>query len=156
MIPSYLGESAARRHIPITMEDWANCVDCFLLADDRNILKDAGKVRMKISKNHTESEFEKYRVVQARLYKNDFDKLERESTRIKRVLGLLVEHCEPRGVSLCMVRILALKQLFLEQSKGARLADHSGERTVRIRKIESLILFVFILKVAKSKDLATF
>lgn len=79
-----LGESAARRHIPMTMEDWANRIDRFLLADDRDILKDAGKIRMEIAKGHAESEFEKYRVAQDRLYKSDFDKLEQESTKDKK------------------------------------------------------------------------
>lgn len=73
-----LAESAARRHIPMTMEDWAGRIDRFLLADDRDILKDAGKISMEIAKSHAESEFEKYRIVQGRLYTSDFDKLEAE------------------------------------------------------------------------------
>lgn len=73
-----LAESAARRHIPMTMEDWAGRIDRFLLADDRDILKDAGKISMEIAKSHAESEFEKYRVVQDRLYESDFDRLESE------------------------------------------------------------------------------
>lgn len=73
-----LAGSAARRHIPMTMEDWAGRIDRFLLADDRDILKDAGKISMEIAKSHAESEFEKYRVVQDRLYESDFDRLESE------------------------------------------------------------------------------
>ena len=73
-----LAESAARRHIPMTMEDWAGRIDRFLLADDRAILKDAGKISMEIAKSHAESEFEKYRIVQDRLYTSDFDRLEAE------------------------------------------------------------------------------
>lgn len=76
-----LAESAARRHIPMTMEDWAGRIDRFLLADDRDILRDAGKISMEIAKSHAESEFEKYRVVQDRLYESDFDRLEAESVK---------------------------------------------------------------------------
>lgn len=59
-----------------TMEDWAGRVDRFLLADDRGILKDAGRISMEIAKSHAEREFGKYRLVQNRLYASDFDKLE--------------------------------------------------------------------------------
>lgn len=71
-----LAESAARRRIPMTMEDWAVRVDRFLFADDRDILKDAGKISMEIAKSHAESEFETYRILQDRLYQSDFDRLE--------------------------------------------------------------------------------
>ena len=71
-----LVESAARRRIPMTMEDWAVRVDRFLFADDRDILKDAGKISMEIAKSHAESEFETYRILQDRLYQSDFDRLE--------------------------------------------------------------------------------
>lgn len=76
-----LAESAARRHIPMTMEDWASRIDRFLLADDRDILRDAGKISMEIAKSHAESEFEKYRIVQDRLYESDFDRLEAENSK---------------------------------------------------------------------------
>ncbi len=76
-----LAESAARRHIPLTMEDWAGRVDRFLLADDRDILKDAGRISMEIAKSHAENEFEKYRIVQDRLYESDFDKLELDNLK---------------------------------------------------------------------------
>lgn len=59
-----------------TMEDWAGRVDRFLLADDRDILKDAGRISMEIAKSHAESEFEKYRIVQDCLYESDLNKLE--------------------------------------------------------------------------------
>lgn len=64
-----------------TMEDWAGCVDCFWLTDDRDILKDAGGISMEIAKSHAESEFEKYRIVQKRLYESDFDKLELDTLK---------------------------------------------------------------------------
>ena len=70
-----LAEDRAKRNIPMTMEDWATRLDKFLDADDREILKDSGKITKKIANEKAISEFEKYRVVQDRLFMNDFDKL---------------------------------------------------------------------------------
>lgn len=70
-----LAESAAKRHIPLTMEDWANRIDKFLLSDDRDVLQNAGKISMEIAKDKSETEFEKYRITQDRLFESDFDKL---------------------------------------------------------------------------------
>lgn len=70
-----LAEERAKRNIPMTMEDWAKRLDMFLEFDDREILQDSGKITAKIAKEHALSEYEKYRVVQDRLYKNDFDRL---------------------------------------------------------------------------------
>lgn len=58
----------------MTMEDWAKRLDAFLAFDDREILQDAGKVSAEIARSHAESEFEKYRIVQDRLFESDFDK----------------------------------------------------------------------------------
>ena len=69
-----LAEDRARRHIPMTMEDWAKRLDRFLEADDREILQSSGKVTALIAKSFAESEFEKYRIVQDRLFESDFDK----------------------------------------------------------------------------------
>jgi hypothetical protein len=69
-----LAESRAKRKIPMTMEDWAARLDIFLSADEREILQDAGKITAKIAKAHAESEFEKYRVIQDRLFQSDFDR----------------------------------------------------------------------------------
>ena len=69
-----LAEDRAERHIPMTMEDWSKRLDLFLMADDRDILKDAGKITAEIAKQKAETEFEKYRVIQDRLYTSDFDK----------------------------------------------------------------------------------
>lgn len=69
-----LAEDRARRHIPMTMEDWAKRLDIFLQADDREILTDAGKISAQIAKEHAESEFEKYRIIQDKLFESDFDK----------------------------------------------------------------------------------
>ena len=68
-----LAENRARRHIPMTMEDWATRIDKFLLADDRDILKDAGKISNEIACDKAITEFERYRVNQDQLYKSDFD-----------------------------------------------------------------------------------
>ncbi len=70
-----LAESRAKRNIPMTMEDWALRLDAFLEFDDREILKNAGKITKKIADEKAFSEFEKYRVVQDRLFMSDFDKL---------------------------------------------------------------------------------
>ncbi len=69
-----LAEDRATRHIPMTMEDWAKRLDLFLMADDREILQDSGKITAEIAKQHAETEFEKYRVIQDRLYESDFDR----------------------------------------------------------------------------------
>ena len=63
-----LAEDRAERHIPMTMEDWAKRLDLFLMADDREVLQDAGKITAEIAKAKAETEFEKYRVVQDRLF----------------------------------------------------------------------------------------
>ena len=69
----------ARRRIPMTMEDWAEKLNAFLQFNDAEILQDKGKVKMEVAKAFAESEFEKYRVIQDRLYKSDFDKLIEET-----------------------------------------------------------------------------
>jgi len=70
-----LAEERAKRKIPMTMEDWANRLDLFLEFDERDILQGSGKITAKIAKDYAESEFEKYRIVQDRLFESDFDKL---------------------------------------------------------------------------------
>jgi len=70
-----LAEARAKRNIPMTMEDWAERLNLFLEMDDREVLKDAGKITAKIAKEKAESEFEKYRITQDRLFESDFDKL---------------------------------------------------------------------------------
>ena len=69
-----LAEDRAERHIPMTMEDWSKRLDLFLMADDRKVLQDAGKITAEIAKAKAETEFEKYRVIQDRLYMSDFDR----------------------------------------------------------------------------------
>lgn len=76
IVSSYLdmAELQAERHIPMTMEDWEKRLNGFLELWDKEILNDAGKVSAALAKKHAESEFEKYRIIQDRLYKSDFDK----------------------------------------------------------------------------------
>ncbi|WP_432432019.1 RhuM family protein [Bartonella tribocorum] len=69
-----LAESSATRKIPMTMEDWAKQLDKHLELDDRNILQNSGTITAKIVKDHAETEFEKYRIVQDKLFESDFDK----------------------------------------------------------------------------------
>ena len=64
-----LAEDRAERHIPMTMEDWSKRLDLFLMADDRKILQDVGKITAEIAKSKAETEFEKYRVIQDRMQK---------------------------------------------------------------------------------------
>ena len=81
-------ELQAERHIPMSMEDWAKRLDIFLMADDREILKDAGKISAEIAKAHALSEFEKYRIVQDKLFISDYDRflleLEQQSDKLKK------------------------------------------------------------------------
>ena len=73
----------ARRHIPMTMEDWASKLDAFLQFNDAEILQDKGKVTAAIAKAFAESEFEKYRVIQDKNYQSDFDRLMAETDETK-------------------------------------------------------------------------
>ena len=77
LVSAYLdiAEDMALRHIPMTMSDWETRLNRFIEETDRDVLQDAGKVTAEIAKVHAESEFEKYRIVQDRLFKSDFDKL---------------------------------------------------------------------------------
>ena len=76
-----LAENRAKRHIPMTMEDWSTRIDKFLLADDLDILKDAGKISHEIACDKALTEFEKYRIKQDKFYKSDFDLLVEESNK---------------------------------------------------------------------------
>ena len=69
-----LAEDRAKRHIPMTMEDWAKRLDKFLDADDRDILQNSGKITAQQAKELAESEFEKFRVKQDLLFESDFDR----------------------------------------------------------------------------------
>ena len=67
-------ESRAKRHIPMTMEDWAKRIDAYLSSDERPLLEDAGSVSHEDAVLHAETEFERYRIVQDRLFQSDFDR----------------------------------------------------------------------------------
>lgn len=77
LVSAYLdiAEDMAIRQIPMTMEDWESRLNKFIEATDREILQNAGKVTAEIAKAHSESEFEKYRIIQDRLFESDFDKI---------------------------------------------------------------------------------
>ena len=68
-----LAESRAKRRIPMTMEDWAKRIDAYLTSDDRPLLDNAGSVTHEEAVHHAETEFERYRIVQDRLFRSDFD-----------------------------------------------------------------------------------
>ena len=76
IVSAYLdyAEEMAERHIPMTMEDWEERLNGFLTLWDKKILNNTGKVSAEIAKNHALTEFEKYRVIQDRLFESDFDK----------------------------------------------------------------------------------
>ncbi|MDD7986342.1 virulence RhuM family protein [Lentisphaera marina] len=77
LVSAYLdiAEDMALRQIPLTMEDWEMRLNRFIEATDRDVLEDAGKVSAEIARTHAESEFEKYRIIQDRLFVSDFDKM---------------------------------------------------------------------------------
>ena len=77
IVSAYLdfAEDMAERHIPMTMEDWEERLNRFLALWDRDVLKDNGKISAELAKAHALSEFEKYRVIQDRLYQSDFDRM---------------------------------------------------------------------------------
>lgn len=77
LVNAYLdvAEDMALRQIPMTMADWEQRLNRFIEATDRKVLQNAGKITAEIAKAHAESEFEKYRIVQDRLYQSDFDKI---------------------------------------------------------------------------------
>ena len=81
LVNAYLeiAEDMAKRRIPMTMQDWETRLNRFIDATDREVLQDAGKVTAEIAKAHAESEFEKYRIVQDRLFESDFDRLLKQS-----------------------------------------------------------------------------
>lgn len=84
LVNAYLdiAKDMAERHIPMTMEDWAKRIDKFLDATNRDILQGAGSITAEYAKQYAESEFEKYRVIQDRLFRSDFDMLNENQTTI--------------------------------------------------------------------------
>jgi len=84
LVSAYLdiAENMARRKIPMTMQDWEARLNRFLDATDYAVLSDAGKVTAEIAKAHAESEFEKFRIVQDRLFRSDFDRVVEEAKQL--------------------------------------------------------------------------
>ncbi len=84
LVNAYLdvAEDMALRKIPMTMQDWEMRLNRFLAATDREVLQDAGKVTAEIARAHAESEFEKYRIVQDRLFESDFDRVVAATKRL--------------------------------------------------------------------------
>ena len=85
IVSAYLdmAEAQAERRIPMTMADWETRLNGFLTLWDREVLQDPGKISAELAKAHAESEFEKYRLVQDRLYKSDFDLFIEEQAETK-------------------------------------------------------------------------
>ena len=74
-------ENQAKRRIPMTMENWATRLNAFLQFNEYDLLNDSGKVTAEVAKSFAESEFEKYRIVQDRLFESDFDRLLKETEK---------------------------------------------------------------------------
>jgi len=74
-------ENQAKRRIPMTMEDWATKLNAFLQFNEYDLLHNSGKVTAEVAKAFAESEFERYRIVQDRLFESDFDKLLKETEK---------------------------------------------------------------------------
>ena len=91
LVSAYLdvAEDMALRQIPMTMQDWETRLSRFIEATDRSVLADAGRVTAEIAKAHAESEFEKYRIVQDRLFVSDFDRAAGDVTRLEGAAGVL-------------------------------------------------------------------
>ncbi len=113
LVSAYLdvAEDMAQRQIPMTMQDSETRLNRFIEATDRSVLQDAGRVTAEIAKAHAESEFEKYRVVQDRLFESDFDRAVGE---VKRVEASDVE------AHIGEAKTKAKKAVRVVQSKGTR------------------------------------
>jgi hypothetical protein len=69
-------ENMAKRGIPMTMKDWVKQLEQILIANKYELLENAGQISMEIARQHAETEFEKYRIIQDTLYQSDFDRFE--------------------------------------------------------------------------------
>ena len=99
MVTAYLdfAENMTLRHIPLTMQDWEKRFNSFIEMFDYGILQDAGKVSAEIAKLHAETEFEKYRVIQDRLFMSDFDKYMLELKRMGRSSSIDIKFSACQG-----------------------------------------------------------
>ncbi|MDR0795213.1 MAG: virulence RhuM family protein [Tannerella sp.] len=87
LVSGYLdfAEAMAKRKIPMTMQDWAKQLDQILIANKYELLQNAGRISMEIAKNHAETEFEKYRIVQDRLFESDYDRFLKMDNEVKQL-----------------------------------------------------------------------
>jgi hypothetical protein len=87
LVSGYLdfAEGMANRRIPMTMQDWATQLDQILIANKYELLQHAGKISMEIARQYAETEFEKYRIVQDRLFESDFDRFLQLEDRVKSI-----------------------------------------------------------------------
>lgn len=95
LVSAYLdvAEDMALRKMPMTMQDWEVRLNRFIEATDRDVLQDAGKVTAEIARAHAESEFEKYRIVQDRLFESDFDRAIKQVDAEHTPVGDTVNDC---------------------------------------------------------------
>ena len=95
LVNAYLdvAEDMTLRKMPMTMQDWETRLNKFIEATDREILQDAGRVTAEIAKAHPESEFEKYRIIQDRLFESDFDRLLKTVGPRRRKEGGVMHEC---------------------------------------------------------------
>jgi len=86
IVSGYLdfAEMQANRNIPMTMKDWAKHLDRILIANEQEILTNAGKISMEVAKEHAETEWEKYRIIQDRIYQSDFDLFLEDVKKLKK------------------------------------------------------------------------
>lgn len=80
-----LAERRALRHVPMTMEDWTKHLDLILQADGNDLLHNAGSISAQIAQEHAESEFEKYRIIQDRLFESDYDRYLQELEDVRKL-----------------------------------------------------------------------
>jgi hypothetical protein len=84
LVAGYLdfAENMAKRKIPMTMKDWIQQLDQILLANKYELLQNAGTISMELAKQHAETEFEKYRIIQDRVFESDFDRFIEETRKM--------------------------------------------------------------------------
>ncbi|MHB9056705.1 MAG: virulence RhuM family protein [Paludibacteraceae bacterium] len=87
IVSGYLdfAENQANRNIPMTMQDWAHHLDRILMATEHELLTNAGSISMEVARQHAETEWEKYRIVQDRLFESDFDRFLQLNTAVKAI-----------------------------------------------------------------------
>ena len=126
-------ERQARRKIPMTMEDWAKRLDVFLKFNEEDILTDKGRVSAEIAKSFAESEFEKYRVIQDRLYQSDFDKLVRKAEAIPSLAGNVEQQDDFVSEDIVVID----KQILLENLGKLHITEMGIDRIKKNLRLET-------------------